>query len=101
MEEIIWRRKISLFWRINRAEKEKEEIFGGGTYSLVEEKKRRRKRRGIFGEQKSLSGLGKKITVKVKTSERWVPNGSDKSHQVGLPEVGLPDINLKNIGTII
>ena len=24
--------KQFLFWRINRAEKEKEEIFGGGTY---------------------------------------------------------------------
>ena len=31
MEEIIWRKKILLFWRINRGEKEKEEMFGGGT----------------------------------------------------------------------
>ena len=29
--EIIWRRKILLFWRINRGQKEKEEIFGGET----------------------------------------------------------------------
>ena len=77
MAFLIWRRKITLFWRINTGEKEKEEIFGGGLYILVEKKKRRRKRRGIFGGEKSLSGLGKKMTVKVdETGERLVPNGT-------------------------
>ena len=50
---------------------DKEKMVSG------DEVEQKRKRRGIFGEEKSFSGQGKKMTVKVETSERLVPNAMD------------------------
>ena len=82
LEEIIWRREVFLFGGHIEWRKKKRKYLEGGTYFFVEEKKRRRKRRRTFGEEKSLSCLGKKMMAKVVTGKRLVPNGSDKSHQV-------------------
>ena len=63
-------------------EKEQKEIFGRRNVFFCGGEKKEKERRGIFGEERSLSGQGKKMMAKVETSKRLVPNGSDKSHQV-------------------